>query len=360
MMELLPSDLQKHILRELSRPSTQSHKKCVGTPFILSVAIDLMFQVAQAMQHVHAQNLFHRDLKTSNILVKPVPESMGELHSQGYLEVKLADFGLAKGYVDSSISEGLTRNMGTTVYGAPEIFGQEETQTPKSFPPKADVWSFGMVCWEILTGRMPFSEERSKVNLHKRIKFEGLRPSFSKDCPGYLQFCIASCWELQPQRRPTFTDLCRMLRHAQLLNLGLLCLEDTGIWFGYSDRAGLLTTMSINSTSKSWFRGGIGLISNFRNKGGGYKSIQPPLEDSNDHPLQPTHEILLARGQRDNGNLLPQFERRRNQGEMEVGRKQARNKGIEEASNAELRNAGHEATEKVERDTCFPTGTRKH
>jgi serine/threonine protein kinase len=197
---------------------------------------------------LHEKKLAHRDLKTSNILVKPVDEGYLELYREGYLEVKLADFGSAKAYVNSSQTGDLTRNTGTTVYGAPEIFEKEKVLRERNFPRKADVWSFGMTCSEILTGEMPFADDACRSTLHKRIVKNGLRPSLPEECPDYLQFCIKSCWELQPQRRPSFSDLCRMLRHAKLLSLGLMDVESSKFLVDYQTQAGVMKSGHGNSS----------------------------------------------------------------------------------------------------------------
>jgi serine/threonine protein kinase len=114
-----------------------------------------MLQVANAMRYLHNEKIVHRDLKTSNILVEPITGCF-----EGYLHVKLADFGTAKPYDMTETFSQQTPGQGTPVYAAPEIlFGKpmvdQELKSP-NFPPKADVWSFAMVCSEILTGEPPF------------------------------------------------------------------------------------------------------------------------------------------------------------------------------------------------------------
>jgi serine/threonine protein kinase len=221
-MDRMSTNLQKHIknLKVSKLQSSLEPRSKDLRPFSLPVAIDIMGQVAEAMRHLHDKNLVHRDLKTSNILVKQVSDSMLELHTQGYLEVKLADFGLPKAYANSSIFEELSRKGGTTVYGAPEIYGSEQN-SDINFPLKADVWSFGMICSEILTGIEPFVDEKPIKTLHDRISHNGVRPSLPQDCPSYLRICITRCWSLDPARRPSFSELCEMLRHAKLLSLEL-------------------------------------------------------------------------------------------------------------------------------------------
>jgi len=247
LMELMPTDLHKHIRNPGKLFSdTKSSERHTNMPFPIPVAIDIMLQVAQAMRYLHGKNLVHRDLKPANILVKPVSKDMMGLYDQRYLEVKLADFGLAKAYANSSISEDLTRKKGTTVYAAPEIFENEKTERERNYPLKADVWSFGMVCSEVLTGKSPFEGVFPKTTLHDSIKHDGRRPTLPDNCPEYLQYCIESCWVLEPERRPSFCDLCRWLRHAKLLSLGLIRIQnnDKFSMFAFSTRAGMVKMLT--------------------------------------------------------------------------------------------------------------------
>jgi hypothetical protein len=214
MMEWMPKDLCDHIDDQFEGGSY--------TPFKLHVAIDIMLQVANAMRYLHNKKIVHRDLKTSNILVQPIMEC-----SEGYLHVKLADFGIAKTYNMTETSSTQTPNKGTPAYAAPEVsFGQPMVYGEKSpkFPPKADVWSFAMVCSEILTGERPFASER-RVTLRAKIIDHDLRPQLPNDCPNYLRFCITSCWELSPKKRPNFSTICRNLMLAKTMSLGIIPLD---------------------------------------------------------------------------------------------------------------------------------------
>lgn len=104
-----------------------------------------MLQIANAMQYLHnkkPRKIVHRDLKTTNILVQPNTNIL-----EGYVHVKLGDFGTSKFYM-SATSSIQTTEKGTIVYVALEVFNQEPKHANNglSFPPKADVWSFAMVC----------------------------------------------------------------------------------------------------------------------------------------------------------------------------------------------------------------------
>jgi serine/threonine protein kinase len=100
-----------------------------------------MLQLAKAMRYLHnkkPQKIVHRDLKTSNILVKLLPKS-----PKVYMQVKLADFGESKFYNKTETSSLQTHMVGTCVYAAPKVFTQVVLDKNNTkFPSKADVWSF--------------------------------------------------------------------------------------------------------------------------------------------------------------------------------------------------------------------------
>jgi tRNA A-37 threonylcarbamoyl transferase component Bud32 len=164
MMEWMPKNLYTYIKAQVQRKHSM--------PFKLHVAIDIMLQVANAMRYLHNQKIVHRDLKTSNILVEPITGCF-----EGYLHVKLADFGTAKPYNMTETFSKQTPGQGTRVYAAPELLFDkpmvdQELKSP-NFPPKADVWSFAMVCSEILTGEPPFEGEK-RLTLRDKIMKEDL------------------------------------------------------------------------------------------------------------------------------------------------------------------------------------------
>ncbi|KAH9549412.1 hypothetical protein CY35_10G018300 [Sphagnum magellanicum] len=209
MMERMPQDLQRHI-------EVQAQKRG-GQPFELHVAIDIMLQVAKAMHYLHKNKIVHRDLKTSNILVDDSTE--------GYVLVKLADFGLAKTYANTQ-TVGTQTTGGTTRYAAPEVnLDDDEMIDGKKtrFLTKADVWSFAMVCSEILTGNIPFKGMDVKQSeIHAKIAEPNFRPLLPNDsCFDYLRFCITSCWSHNQEKRPNFSTICQMLKLAKMLSLGV-------------------------------------------------------------------------------------------------------------------------------------------
>ena len=127
----------------------------------------------------------HRDLKAPNILVKRRKDMNGEV-----VYAKVADFGLSKTKESSSSYSSLTANTGTPRWMAPELLlpGEDDLSARTSdqdsklrHPFKVDVYSFGMVCYEILTGQVPFSSISSLKEVKKMV-LKGERPELPERC----------------------------------------------------------------------------------------------------------------------------------------------------------------------------------
>lgn len=155
----------------------------------------------------------HRDLKPSNVLVryhKTTRNHKASLH-QKFL-IKIVDFG-----VSQYISEPPEKNVGTSVWRAPEVLqGPDPTSDHEDQPcitQASDMYSFGMVCFEVVTGRRPFEEDMKCVPcqiLYGRIK-AGERPQLPKGLDSDLEGMIKRCWQQDPKERPSFGDICEEL-----------------------------------------------------------------------------------------------------------------------------------------------------
>ncbi|KAG0631177.1 hypothetical protein M758_1G233600 [Ceratodon purpureus] len=203
-MELGDEDLEK-LMDRSSRNRTEP-------PFEYRVAFDILFQIARGMRYLHEKQVAHFDLKPSNILVTEMA---------GHFNVKIIDFFISESYGGSKEEKAvLSRgNLGTTKYMAPEVFG---AAGKKVSPFKADVYSFAMTCYEILTGKVPFEGTLKHREIQELVR-NGTRPKLKRESyPGDLVELIKKCWDTDPEKRPSFEGICLELRKVKvgyLINL---------------------------------------------------------------------------------------------------------------------------------------------
>lgn len=169
------------------------HNKRIELSF--SRRVRMALDCARGMQHLHERQLIHRDLKSLNLLV-----------SEDFT-VKVADFGLAR---IVNTNTGMTSQIGTPHWTAPEVV---ET---KYYSTSADVYSFGIVMWELLTRDEPY---RNVPNFTVyRVIEQDLRPSVPPDaCVPFVQL-MKRCWARDPALRPNFEEIVEQLEVITLVN----------------------------------------------------------------------------------------------------------------------------------------------
>ena len=161
IMELMDGDLH-----DLMR------QRCSNSPwpFTILEAVDIMHQISEGVKYLHDQKVVRRDLKSFNILVKVVKDKGSKIE---HVHVKVADFGLSKTKESSIRYSTPTFNTGTNRWMAPEVInlnvGEQGTTMKPKYPFKCDVYSFAMLCYEILTGYEPFYEERSLSKVKEKV-----------------------------------------------------------------------------------------------------------------------------------------------------------------------------------------------
>jgi len=156
------------------------------------VKLDLMKQICYGMTELHRLDILHRDLSARNVLLHIEDEK---------LEAKLTDFGLSR-----SVENYYTIENATAIpvrWTAPEIFSKSR------FYKQSDVWSFGVVCWEICSnGSKPFMTIDKNKDVIEYIVDQQKTLSIPKtDCPDSLWNILQKCFIYKFQDRPTFQEI---------------------------------------------------------------------------------------------------------------------------------------------------------
>ncbi|KAM0025790.1 putative dual-specificity kinase TKL-Pl-4 family [Helianthus debilis subsp. tardiflorus] len=155
-------------------------------PTLLKISID----ISKGMNYLHQNNIIHRDLKAANLLMDE------------HEVVKVADFGVARVKAQTGV---MTAETGTYRWMAPEVIEH------KPYDHKADVFSFGVVLWELLTGKLPY-EYLTPLQAAVGVVQKGLRPTIPKNTPPKLAELLEKCWQQDPSLRPDFTEIIEILK----------------------------------------------------------------------------------------------------------------------------------------------------
>lgn len=152
--------------------------------------------IAYGMICVHEHHFIHRDLKSANILL-----------DENYLP-KISDFGLSIKADENMIIE--QNAVGTAAWMAPEMF-----DGTKHITNKADVYSFGIILWEMLTETIPF-KNKDPINIMTLVVVNKERPRFPSYAPHNLKSLIERCWDENPDNRPSFVEIFNMFLHKEV------------------------------------------------------------------------------------------------------------------------------------------------
>ncbi|GIL85727.1 hypothetical protein Vretimale_13165 [Volvox reticuliferus] len=189
VLELMETSLERVIHGDPTAP-------LMPLPKVLHIAIN----VAAALAYLHP-TIIHRDLKPANVLIND-PQSDQPV-------VKLTDFGLARLRVTVMPTEH--PDAGTPAYMAPECFDVENNVVTD----KADIFSLGVLLWEMLMGRRPWARLANPLAVALMVAYSGARLSLNDlgedRCPPKLGRLIHACWERDPARRPAAAEVVKQL-----------------------------------------------------------------------------------------------------------------------------------------------------
>jgi serine/threonine protein kinase len=146
--------------------------------------------IASGLNWLHHKGIIHRDVKPSNLLV-----------TSSY-HIKIADFGLSHMKNNPTKGAGVYSVCGTRCYIAPEVLQK------KPYDTKADVFSYGVVLCEMITGTYPFEtlESRETHSLNEMV-VSGIRPHIPDECFPGLRGLLESCWQDDPVMRPSMDEI---------------------------------------------------------------------------------------------------------------------------------------------------------
>uniref|UniRef100_A0A8C9XAA0 RAF proto-oncogene serine/threonine-protein kinase n=1 Tax=Sander lucioperca TaxID=283035 RepID=A0A8C9XAA0_SANLU len=185
--------------------SLYKHIHVLETNFKIIQLIDIARQTAQGMDYLHAKNIIHRDMKSNNIF----------LHEG--LTVKIGDFGLATVKARWSGSHQVEQPSGSILWMAPEVIRMQDNN-PYSF--QSDVYSYGIVLFELMTGELPYSLIATRDQIIFMVGRGYLSPDLSKlykNCPKAMKRLVADCIKKSKDERPLFPQILssiELLQHA--------------------------------------------------------------------------------------------------------------------------------------------------
>ncbi len=168
-------------------------ERLVAGPIPVDETLRISHQIAEALEAAHEKGIIHRDLKPANIKVTPDGK------------VKVLDFGLAKALTGDETSADLSKDLQTNlseglVLGTPAYMSPEQARG-KLLDKRTDIWSFGCVIYEMLTGRSIFAGETVSDTIAAVLKSEPDWSVMPDDTPAVVQLLLRQCLNRDPQER---------------------------------------------------------------------------------------------------------------------------------------------------------------
>ncbi len=191
------SDGKYYIVMEYIKGETLKDKINREAPLPINTTLQIVKEIAEALENAHANNLVHCDIKPHNIL----------LNEAGH--VKVADFGIARATTSSTIT------YTGSVVGSVHYFSPEQARG-NTISPKSDIYSLGVVMYEMLTGQVPFNGETAVSIAIKHIQDAPIPPhELRADVPPLVEAIVLKAMDKNPDNRFTSTELINEIELAQ-------------------------------------------------------------------------------------------------------------------------------------------------
>ncbi|MHC4147321.1 MAG: serine/threonine-protein kinase, partial [Planctomycetota bacterium] len=192
-------------------PGQALTERIAQKPLKLQEVLSIARQIAEAISAAHEKGVVHRDLKPGNIKITPNGR------------VKVLDFGLAKATASEAITEETAITQPGRIIGTPAYMSPEQARC-KPTDTRSDIWSFGCVLYEMLTGKVPFEGETVSDTLVMLLEREPDWYALPQTTPANIQVLLHRCLEKEPHRRLrdmgdiaiTLEDTATKLQHLTL------------------------------------------------------------------------------------------------------------------------------------------------
>jgi serine/threonine protein kinase len=169
-------------------PGETLAERIARKPLNLEEALSIARQIAEAVSAAHKKGIIHRDLKPNNIKITPDGR------------VKVLDFGLAKPSPSEDKKIDITATEPGRVIGTPAYMSPEQARG-KSTDHRTDIWSFGCIMYQMLTGLLPFEGETATDTLAKIIECQPNWETLPQETPTNIHVLLQNCLEKNPDKR---------------------------------------------------------------------------------------------------------------------------------------------------------------
>ncbi len=181
----LPDDTPFMVIEYLEGSDLAQELSLRG-PLPLADAVDWILQALEALVEAHVQGIVHRDLKPSNLFLARQPD--------GTRILKVLDFGISKQHGDTAQGVSLTKTH--SLIGSPLYMAPEQVLAAKDVDPRSDLWSLGVVLFELLVGHTPFDGANVGAVLSNVLSasipsLRELRPDLPRPFDALLRACLA-------------------------------------------------------------------------------------------------------------------------------------------------------------------------